>query len=108
MTLKRSQFLQNFVLPNVYFHTTACYLTLRNAGVPLGKIGLWQPTDLDGAWALTESAVQHWGEALLECNHTNHYVDPTLLQQRIRHIQRQWRAWQASGQAITQVKQLFA
>ena len=37
MTLKRWQFLQNFVLPNVYFHVTATYLNLRNAGVPLGK-----------------------------------------------------------------------
>lgn len=37
MTMKRHQFLQNFVLPNVYFHVTAAYLNLRNAGVPLGK-----------------------------------------------------------------------
>jgi hypothetical protein len=37
MTLKRRQFLQNFILPNVYFHTTAAYLNLRNAGAPLGK-----------------------------------------------------------------------
>ena len=37
MTMKRQQFLQNFVLPNVYFHVTAAYLNLRNAGVPLGK-----------------------------------------------------------------------
>lgn len=37
MTLKRQQFLQNFMLPNVYFHVTATYLNLRNAGVPLGK-----------------------------------------------------------------------
>ncbi len=37
MTMKRHQFLQNFVLPNVYFHATAAYLNLRNAGVPLGK-----------------------------------------------------------------------
>lgn len=38
LTLKRHQFLSNFVLPNVYFHTTAAYLNLRNAGVPLGKM----------------------------------------------------------------------
>ncbi len=37
MTMKRHQFLQNFVLPNVYFHVSAAYLNLRNAGVPLGK-----------------------------------------------------------------------
>ncbi len=37
MTMKRHQFLMNFVLPNVYFHATAAYLNLRNAGVPLGK-----------------------------------------------------------------------
>lgn len=37
MTLKRHQFLMNFILPNVYFHATAAYLNLRNAGVPLGK-----------------------------------------------------------------------
>jgi uncharacterized protein len=37
MTLKRHQFLQNFILPNVYFHVTAAYLNLRNAGVPIGK-----------------------------------------------------------------------
>ncbi len=37
MTMKRYQYLQNFVLPNVYFHTSAAYLNLRNAGVPLGK-----------------------------------------------------------------------
>ena len=37
MTMKRHQFLQNFILPNVYFHVTAAYLNLRNAGVPLGK-----------------------------------------------------------------------
>lgn len=37
MTMKRHQFLMNFVLPNVYFHSSAAYLNLRNAGVPLGK-----------------------------------------------------------------------
>ncbi len=37
MTMKRRQFLMNFVLPNVYFHSSAAYLNLRNAGVPLGK-----------------------------------------------------------------------
>ena len=37
MTMKRHQFLLNFVLPNVYFHVTAAYLNLRNCGVALGK-----------------------------------------------------------------------
>ena len=37
LTLKRHQYMQNFVLPNVYFHAAAAYLNLRNAGVPLGK-----------------------------------------------------------------------
>ncbi len=37
MTMKRSQYLLNWVLPNVAFHATATYLNLRNAGVPLGK-----------------------------------------------------------------------
>ncbi len=37
MTFKRHQFLAHFVLPNVYFHSAAAYLNLRNAGVPLGK-----------------------------------------------------------------------
>lgn len=37
MTMKRRQFLLNWVLPNAYFHVTAAYLNLRNAGVPLGK-----------------------------------------------------------------------
>ncbi len=37
MTFRRSQFLAVFILPNLYFHATAAYLNLRNAGVPLGK-----------------------------------------------------------------------
>jgi hypothetical protein len=32
-----SSYLNNFVLPNVYFHITAVYAILRNKGVPLGK-----------------------------------------------------------------------
>ena len=38
MTFKRHQFLAHFILPNVYFHATATYLNLRNAGAPLGKM----------------------------------------------------------------------
>jgi hypothetical protein len=30
-------YLNNFVLPNVYFHITTTYAILRNKGVPLGK-----------------------------------------------------------------------
>ncbi|MBB5518036.1 DUF1993 domain-containing protein [Amphiplicatus metriothermophilus] len=37
MTLKRRDYLLNFVLPNVYFHVTAAYALLRACGVPLGK-----------------------------------------------------------------------
>lgn len=37
LTFKRRDFLMLFVLPNVYFHASAAYLNLRNAGVPLGK-----------------------------------------------------------------------
>ena len=37
LTLKRCHYMQNFVLPNVYFHVTAAYLNLRNCNVPIGK-----------------------------------------------------------------------
>lgn len=37
MTMKRSDYLLLFVLPNVYFHVTATYAILRACGVPLGK-----------------------------------------------------------------------
>ncbi len=37
LTLKRHQYMQNFVQPNVYFHVTTAYLNLRNCGVPIGK-----------------------------------------------------------------------
>jgi hypothetical protein len=36
-TFTRIGFLQNFVLPNVYFHTAAAYLILRHLGVDIGK-----------------------------------------------------------------------
>lgn len=32
-----SSYLNNFVLPNVYFHITTVYAILRSKGVPLGK-----------------------------------------------------------------------
>jgi hypothetical protein len=34
----RSNFLQHFILPNLYFHTTATYLILRHLGVDIGKL----------------------------------------------------------------------
>lgn len=37
MTLKRRDYLLNFILPNLYFHVTAAYANLRACGVPLGK-----------------------------------------------------------------------
>ncbi|HXI86570.1 MAG TPA: DUF1993 domain-containing protein [Parvularculaceae bacterium] len=37
MTMKRSAYLLTFILPNLYFHVTACYANLRACGVPLGK-----------------------------------------------------------------------
>ena len=37
MTMKRHQFLMQFILPNVYFHTATAYANLRVCGAPLGK-----------------------------------------------------------------------
>jgi hypothetical protein len=37
MTMKRRDYLLNFILPNLYFHTTTAYANLRACGVPLGK-----------------------------------------------------------------------
>jgi hypothetical protein len=34
----RINFLQHFILPNLYFHTTAAYLILRHLGVEIGKL----------------------------------------------------------------------
>lgn len=34
----RINFLQHFVLPNLYFHTTTAYLILRHLGVAIGKV----------------------------------------------------------------------
>lgn len=36
-TFTRINFLQHFILPNLYFHTTAAYLILRHLGVEIGK-----------------------------------------------------------------------
>ncbi len=37
MTMKRRDYLVNFILPNLYFHATTAYANLRACGVPLGK-----------------------------------------------------------------------
>ncbi len=37
MTLPRRAYVQNFILPNLYFHVTASYLILRHLGVEIGK-----------------------------------------------------------------------
>lgn len=37
MTMKRRDYLLNWVLPNVYFHVTTAYANLRACGVSLGK-----------------------------------------------------------------------
>ena len=36
--MKGGDYLNHFVLPNVYFHITAAYLILRHCGVELGKM----------------------------------------------------------------------
>jgi hypothetical protein len=37
-TFTRINFLQHFILPNLYFHATATYLILRHLGVEIGKL----------------------------------------------------------------------
>lgn len=37
MTMRRRDYLLNFILPNLYFHVTMAYANLRACGVPLGK-----------------------------------------------------------------------
>lgn len=37
MTMKRRDYLLNFILPNLYFHVTVSYAILRACGAPLGK-----------------------------------------------------------------------
>jgi hypothetical protein len=37
MTFRGDEYLLSFALPNFYFHVTAAYAILRNAGVPVGK-----------------------------------------------------------------------
>lgn len=38
MTMKRQQYVQNFILPNIFFHVTIAYALLRQCGVPIGKM----------------------------------------------------------------------
>lgn len=38
MTLPRLAYAQNFILPNLYFHTTTAYAILRQVGVDIGKM----------------------------------------------------------------------
>jgi hypothetical protein len=37
-TFTRINFLQHYILPNLYFHTTTTYLILRHLGVEIGKL----------------------------------------------------------------------
>ena len=37
MKMKAADYLAGFVVPNLYFHTTAAYAILRHAGVDIGK-----------------------------------------------------------------------
>lgn len=37
LTMTRLDYFQNFILPNLFFHTTVGYLILRHLGVELGK-----------------------------------------------------------------------
>ncbi|MEQ1800693.1 MAG: DUF1993 domain-containing protein [Gammaproteobacteria bacterium] len=37
-TFTRINFLQHYILPNLYFHSTATYLILRHLGVEIGKL----------------------------------------------------------------------
>ncbi len=36
--MKGDDYLNHFVLPNVYFHATAAYAILRHSGVDVGKM----------------------------------------------------------------------
>lgn len=37
MTMKRQQYVLNFILPNLYFHVAMAYANLRACGAPIGK-----------------------------------------------------------------------
>nr|WP_314900167.1 glycosyltransferase [uncultured Deefgea sp.] len=73
----------------------------------LSPYWLWNITDLDGAWALSEADVLNWRDTLLNHNQISGFLSQALLQQRIDHIVRLWQAWQASGKQAIQVHQLF-
>ena len=46
MTLPRQVFLQNMILPSLYFHVTMTYAILRHLGVELGKIDFLAPAKI--------------------------------------------------------------
>jgi len=73
----------------------------------LSPYWLWNITDLDGAWALSATEVNHWREALIQHNHRSGYLEETLLVQRVNQIVRHWEAWQASGKQAIRLQQLF-
>jgi uncharacterized protein len=43
LRFKGHDFLYDFVLPNLHFHTSIAYALLRSAGVPLGKADFLGP-----------------------------------------------------------------
>lgn len=43
MTMPRVNYLQNMILPNVYFHTSMTYAILRHLGVEIGKFDFLAP-----------------------------------------------------------------
>lgn len=43
MTMKAGAFLQDYILPNLYFHAATAYNILRHNGVPLGKKDFLRP-----------------------------------------------------------------
>ncbi len=73
----------------------------------LSPYWLWAMTDLDGAWGLSSAELQNWRDCLIGQNQITAYVDQALLLQRVNHIDRLWRAWQASGKQAIELKQLF-
>jgi hypothetical protein len=74
----------------------------------LSPYWLWNITDLDGAWALSEAEVLNWRDVLIRHNQISGFLVPSLLQHRINHIVRLWQAWQASGKQAIQLQQLFS
>ncbi len=46
VTCKGGEYLNQFALPNFYFHVTAAYAILRHNGVDVGKIDFLKPVNL--------------------------------------------------------------